>query len=282
MEYWNKIKRTAKNILRPLVYKRKIQGYCIGLPKSGTHSIAAIFKKNYRSKHEPDKYELQKKIINIYKNKLLCDEFKKYVREREKKLCLDFNSSYLNVYIADVLVKEFPQAKFLLTIRDCYSWMDSAYNQLLSGNFEKYQNKNFIDFIKCLLKIDNYEYKNEERVVLEKANVLLDHRLPSTECLLNFWTSINKAMIDTIPNQRLLIVKTNEIDKNLEKISNFFSIPRESLDVTKTHMFKAHKKFNILSELPREFIEMQVKKYCKELMYEFFPGTKYNAQRVKN
>ena len=282
MEYWNKVKRTAKNILRPLIYKRKIHGYCIGLPKSGTHSMAAVFRRNYRSQHEPAKFVLLKKIIEIDEKKLSCDEIKTFVRKREKILCLDFNSSAFNIYLADVLVAEFPASKFVLTIRDCYSWLDSCYNHLLSTNFEKNHYKHFPAFINWMFETEKYEYKDEEKEVLGRATKQIDYRLPSTECLLKYWNSMNKKMIEAIPKNRLLIVKTNEIKSNLKHIAKFFTIPIESLDHTKTHQYKAHQNYNIVSKMSYNFVEMQANRYCRDLMDEFFPGTIYSAQRFTN
>jgi hypothetical protein len=45
---------SSKNIVRP----RKFKAYCVGTAKSGTHSLADVFSKNYRAQHEPEGQQL--------------------------------------------------------------------------------------------------------------------------------------------------------------------------------------------------------------------------------
>lgn len=54
----NNLKIIIKNNLRSFVKPQKFRAYCVGTAKSGTHSVSAIFEKNYRASHEPEGAQL--------------------------------------------------------------------------------------------------------------------------------------------------------------------------------------------------------------------------------
>ena len=58
-------------------------------------------------------------------------DLQQLVHRRDKALWLEMEASAFNVHVLDLLVQEFPHARFILTIRDCYSWVDSALNHQL-------------------------------------------------------------------------------------------------------------------------------------------------------
>ena len=57
---------------------------------------------------------------------------------RDHALALEVDSSALNFDLLDLLLSEFPDARYLLTIRDCYSWCNSVFNHTLRnrGNLD--------------------------------------------------------------------------------------------------------------------------------------------------
>ena len=99
--------------------------------KTGTVSIHAIFRKaQYRcGEHEPESRFLINKILTFYNGKIDTNEFTLYVKHRDRRLGLEMDVSHLNYHLLDILVNEFSEAKFILTIRDCYSWLDSFMDQ---------------------------------------------------------------------------------------------------------------------------------------------------------
>src|SRR5262245_1998795 len=107
---------------------RRTRLYCVGTGKSGTHSIASMFSKNVRAGHEPEAVPLMEKFIAWKGARLDEAQFTQWLRARDRRLALEVDSSTLNRDIAGILVREFPGARFVLTIRDCYSWCNSHMN----------------------------------------------------------------------------------------------------------------------------------------------------------
>jgi hypothetical protein len=172
---------------------------------------------------------------------------------------LELDSSQLNYFLLDSLVSEFPNAKFILTIRDCYSWLDSCINHQLSRNcYPNWQRLRDFRFD------SNSEYKEEERI-------LAQHGLYTLDGYLSYWAEHNREVLTTVPKEKLLVVRTHEIPQEIEKIADFLSISLDKLNLSKAHSFKAKNHFNILSEIDKQFIDNKVNLHCKSLMDEFFP-----------
>ncbi len=242
---------------------RRIHAYCLGTAKSGTHSLAGLFQENYRTAHEPDDKVAINLILGAANGKVNNGEIVKYLRKRDKQLCLELDSSQLNYFFFHIFVEEFANAKFILPIRDCYSWLDSLINHQLArpATSEWY-------------KLRDFRFKRKESKYSEKEQILAEHNLYTLDGYLSYWRTHNMKVSSGIPEDKLLVIRTKDISKESRKIANFLGIPESTLDKSKSHMFKAEGKFNILSRIDRQFLEGKVNAYCKQLMDRFFPEIK--------
>lgn len=242
--------------------KRRLHVYCVGLGKTGTRSMDGIFSKCYRSEHEPFGKELATVILAREKGIITKHEFRQYVLYLDRKKQLEFNSSFFNAWQLDIFVKEFPEAKFILTIRDCFSWVNSVMNDLMNEDPDMTVVKQFIN---GSLKKNSYQYAKEETILREEKLYPLD-------CLFSFWVKINNSILSKVPKERLLVVQTNEISRKLGEISDFLEILPSTLDVTKTHLNKSHKHKDVLAKIKKEYLLNKANVHCKGLMDQYFPG----------
>lgn len=242
------------------LHPRRFHAYCAGSPKSGTHSIAALFYKNYRAKHEPESLHLIDMILAKVNGTVGEGEFAEYVRARDKRLWLEFDSSHLNYFLLDILVSEFDDAKFILTIRDCYSWLDSVMNHALG----KPHSERWRQLTRYKNKVENFRYADEERFLAERG-------LNPLDAYLSNWANHNQKVINAVPKDRLLVIRTHEISKEIGRIADFVGVPAESLDRANAHAYKARQSFDILSQLDPGFLEAKVNTHCKDLMSTYFP-----------
>ncbi len=249
------------SVLRPLVYQRKFQAYGVGTAKTGTHSISGMFEAKYRAAHEPESERVLRVILDSANGSINEEQRIEFIKKRDKRLWLEMESSLLNFYFLDILVTEFPQAKFIMTIRDCYSWLASIINHQLtypaSGNWVKLRELNY--------QTDKFEHTKEEQVLAERGLYTIDGYLSS-------WADRNKKILATVPKERLLIVKTDEITQSIPTIARFMEIPVDNLDASKSDSFKAiREEFDILSHINTKFLRQKVDIHCKDLMDEYFP-----------
>ena len=257
----NKLKKifTSSFIFR-LLNPRRTHIYCVGTAKTGTHSMAAIFNGNLRSTHEPENRKLIKKIMKFEAKSVDNIELRNFVINRDKRLWLEVDSSQLNFFILEQLVSLFPDSKFILTIRNPLSWLDSYINhQIARGGSD-----DWIQIRNLRFRPDIYSHSKEERV-------LKDNGLYTLDGYLSDWSHHNNKVIDTVPPDRLLIVRTDEINKRYKDIVNFVGLPGININKENLHVYKAKRKYYILDKIDKEYLGYKVKEHCGELIAKFFP-----------
>ena len=244
----------------PYLRPRRFHAFGVGSPKSGTHSLADLFKR-YRTWHEPERERFMRIIRDRGDGRISDSEARDKIRKIDRRKWLEINSSYLNYFFLDLLLEEFPQAKYVLTIRDCYSWLDSMFNQLLGRPHEDYQ----VQFHQWYAdSMSPGRYAKGDQVLAERDLWPLD-------LWLRIWKEHNQRVLDLVPGEKLLIIRTPEIRRDIPKLESFLGIPPDTLDASRAHSFKAAKKFGLLSEIDRDYLESCVETHCRDLMQRFFP-----------
>src|SRR5687767_10816826 len=119
---------SCKRLLVGPYRARRAHLYCVGTGKSGTHSVVSMFSKSVRAPHESEATVLMEKFLAWKSGDLDQTQFRQWLVARDRRLALEVDSSNLNRDILPFLLREFRDARFLLTIRDCYSWCDSFMN----------------------------------------------------------------------------------------------------------------------------------------------------------
>lgn len=254
------LKKAVITRVRPYVRKRKFQVYCVGIAKSGTTSLSGMFMKNYSASHEPETELMIETVISRANGSVSDIELAKFVRKRDRRLWFEMESSFLCCFLVDVLVREFPDSKFILTIRDCYSWLISIFNHKLSRTLSFYHQ----DFVDWWLGPKRKDYTNKEKLLAENGLCTLNSYLSA-------WNKHNSTVLEKVPESRLLVLRTNEITKSIPQIAKFLDIPAESIDRTSSHLYKAKDSVEILNRLDVDFLDDQVDLHCKRLMRQFFP-----------
>jgi hypothetical protein len=266
MEGMQKTKRRIRALedwVSRLTYKRKCRLYCVGTSKSGTHSINTMFNNSVRSQHEPESGKTIRKIIEIYSGNIYDKDIKHYLRKRDRRLCLDVDSSQLNFFFINELITEFTDARFLLTIRDVYSWLDSFINDSL----RRQSPKDWIMLREMIFRSDVFTHPPEE-------NALRSRGLYTLDGYLTHWANHNQNIISSVPRERLLIIRTNEITGKAIDIAKFAGLSKDAVNRSMTHSYKNPKKYGILHKIDRNYLEQKVGEHCRPLMEKFFPYIK--------
>ncbi len=256
----NKIKYLIPDSLRNKIHPRKFHCFCIGAPKSGTTSIAGLFNKYYRSSHEPERRAIIYFMNDHFKGLKSDHEYMNWLKIRDKRVWLDMESNCFLGYRIDLLIRAFPNSKFILSIREPLSWLDSMINHTI----------NYPPTSEEVIRLWHSIYFLPEKYPhTSKDQVLKQYNVYSLEAYLRYWSHSIKSVLENIPSKQLLTVKTNEFEENKLSIAQFLNIPESSLDFKSSHLNKAPRKYNLLSKIDREFIHEQRDKYCGELIEQF-------------
>lgn len=258
------IKRPIRDALgnlgaRRFLYPRRFHAYCCGTGKTGTHSIQAIFS-NYRSVHEVD-LERTIYLATAYLDKKLSDdEIMRLLKKRDRILWHEMDSSLVNGAIVKPLAKAFPEAKFILTIRDVLSWADSTFNHQINKSVPELWQK--LDH--SVMKLDNFAPTKWDAPLTERG-------LYPLAAYFRNWATHNSGVLENVPNDRLLIVKTKEIRNRISEMAAFVRVPADTLDPGLAWSYTASDKHDVLAQIDQSYVREMAEKYCSDLMKRFFP-----------
>ena len=183
----------------------RFRAFGVGCAKTGTNSLARMFARDYRSAHEPAKHALLALILSAQATDA---EFRASVRGVLDPLDLEMNASQLNGYIVETLVALYPEARFVLTIREPASWVRSfANHQLTRGELARGS---------LWARFRNLRFLGEDR---PDGNALY-----TLDQYLRFWLSHNLNVLAVVPRERLLMVRTEHLDAEIPRLAKFLAI----------------------------------------------------------
>lgn len=243
---------------------RRTRLYGVGIGKSGTHSLAEMFSNSVRARHEPGALELIDRAFDWLEGRTSEPQMIAWLHERDRKLALDVDSAGINWLILELLLREFPDARFVLTIRDCYSWTDSSMSHLLR----------MWDADERWFKVVRYYYEQEPVVYAPEERLLEANGIYPLERYFAHWKTRNEDVLEKIPSERLFIVRTDQLGERAFEIADFAGLPRTAVRIDRTHAYANPDKRSFLRELDRAFVERCADKYCRPLMARFFPEIK--------
>lgn len=250
--------------LRP---KRRFHVFGVGTAKSGTTSLAAMFRQ-YRTAHEIDADRTIAQIIAHETGEMSDEDFARFVRQQDRKYWLEFNSSQLNFFLLDQILEFSDNATFVLTIRDPISWVNSFINHQINNPIpddSPWQRLRDMRF-----QPERYAHAAEELVLKENGLYTLDGYL-------TYWRQHNKTIIDKVPESRLLIVRTDRLSSSLQEVANFVRVPLETIRADLSHSHIARANHDLISKIDKAFINEKLRQHCADLIAAYFPDLSANA-----
>lgn len=263
----DQVRVEESRVLAPRPVERQFRAYNVGIAKTGTRSMAGIFSR-YRSLHEflfPDTV----RAIGDRKSGVMSKrEFGEFIRWRDELTRLDMDSSSFNCCYADILAEEFPDARLVFVIRDCYAWLDSMLNMCLF--LGPLMTDWMVDYIATFLgpgfRIDLSERPDELHAALPGM----------VEAGLRYWSTTNKFVLDHLPADRSLILRTRELSQSLPLLASFLGVSVDTLEPQLSRLNTGERKYELLQVIDRDMLAGLAEEHCGDLMREFYPGTTLN------
>jgi hypothetical protein len=263
------IERTCHGILQRLAalvprraMPRRTRLYGVGAPRTGTHSLAAIFDRSVRARHEPELRFVAQLVLAHHRGELPFDELRRVLRTRDERLRLDVDASHANVFLVAALLAEFADARFVLTIRDCFSWTDSAMNHVLNSRRGSAADRQYLDF---WLAPGARSYSKHDAF-------LRDRDLPSVDGWFATWARHNMHVLESVPPDRLLVVRTHELAMEQERIATFAGLPASCIARTFRTRGAARAKHDVLAAIDPTYVADRAAAHCGALMRRVFPS----------
>lgn len=242
-----------------MLRRRRLRLFGIGSPKSGTHSLAGIFEAHYRTAHEPEALVLVELIVAVAEGRATTDDLVAYLRSRERRLRLEVNCAGLNGLVVEHLVPLSRRARFILTLRDPYSWLESLIDHSLRG-----------DPAPAYLRLRHLRYGGD-RPHPPAERVLAEHGLYTLDGYLHSWAERNERALDVVPADRLLVVRTEQLGRRLPDIAAFAGCPASHLDASRSHEYAAPHRSGLLDRIDPGYLRERVDHHCRPLLEGWFP-----------
>lgn len=237
--------------------QRRFRLYALGLPKTGTVSIHALFGK-FLSGHEFWQWDTNQKFIQFTEQAIGRNEFREFLIMRDAAASLEMDSAYFNRYYINILSEEFADAKFVCLIRDPESWVRSQINYFIDTEKEALQSK----------RIDNGFPFDLPRGDQASRDELLLHIDDYIEVTFKSWANAYRMILsqtEKISPERYCFIRTNEISQKLGAIAEFAGVSETNLIADKAHSNKADYRVDVLKMVSPVLIAQYYNRHCKEL-----------------
>lgn len=241
--------------LRP----RRFQAYCIGAAKTGTTSVAGMFAEAARAGHEPEPRLTTALVIDHLEGRIDEDTLAGRLRERDRRLRLELESAHPLGYVAGTLVRTFPEARFVVTVREPRSWLESRLNfhhAVHPPAWERYR---------------EYFWTSRHQGHAPEEAVLADYGLCSIDVYLAQYADHYRRVLSEVPEDRRLVVTTADIDRRGAEIAAFLGV--DAGRVVASHEKQAADKINPLDRMDRGYVDARILHHCRPVIEEFFPRT---------
>ena len=238
----------------------RVKAFCVGQAKSGTASLVGLLSANYRAAHEPERPELLSIILRESRGELSAAAFRELLLERDVRLNLEYDVSWTNQFVIDHLLHVFPASKFIILIRDSYTWLQSAIGHLISREMPS----EILNFLPWWIKPERFPHSRHDRALAERG-------LYSVAAYLHTWNGHVDRCTRSIPADRRLVLRTHELARSHRQLADFLEIPVDSLDVGRGHQNRSTWPDRIESLVDQAYIDEMVQSICADNLALHFP-----------
>jgi len=251
--------------LWPILRPRRIHVYGVGAPKTGTVSLARLFG-NYRTGHEAHPDQSADIVAAGAKGKELRD----CVRKRDHRWRLECEVGYFLVYFVEALATEFPDATFICTVRPPRSWLRSIIDQTINNSRE--------DLPGGYLCLRDYSFGEIPGRYPEQERPLAENELHTLNGYLSYWAFHYRRVLDALPPDRRLFLRTQELTEAADRIADFVGVPESSLQAERAHAHRTSEKHGLLNEIEESYVQSMISTHCEEIMNRLTQETPITLQ----
>jgi len=267
-DWRTRIRTAGQALLAPLLGRRsasrprRFHAYAIGLPRSGTHSIAAMFEARFRAAHEPALVDSLAHTMRWNRGAHSPARMRAILRWRDARLGLEMEAAHYLHHVAPLLAQEFAEARFVLTVRDPISWLESEINQNLRSSAYPFWRA---------LERQRYEphataFPAEERSIEELGCA---HPIAA---YLGYWREHIQGVLDAVPHDRLLTLRTHELTERIPELAAFVGVDPDAIDQARSRSGVGEdKRFDLRASIDAGYLAESVERHCADLAARWFP-----------
>lgn len=256
--------RRIPDHLRP----RRLHVYGIGTGKSGTTTLARMFG-DYRAAHELDARHLVPIATAVISGELAPDtpRVRLALRRRAARFHLEVDAAGFLNPLAATLASLSPDARFVVTLRDCFSWVDSRIEWDL--RYQDAQDPVFSPLAAAYYAKYPMDFAPEEAPLRDAGVQPLDTYLRS-------WAERNAGALRAAAPERVLVLRTEDLDGAADDLARFAGVPVGTVHAA--HANSNSNRVGVLARLPRDFVVERARRHCAEIMETYWGPDWCNLQ----
>jgi hypothetical protein len=175
------------------------------------------------------------------------------------------DSASFNHFYLDLLVEMFPQAKFIFTIREPYTWMNSYCKMLLRyGRLFATQGVEppqwMTDYGRILFGTFTWEPFTSLEAFQSQLATLVDG-------FVRHWGEANRRIFALLPRARALVLRTHELSTQLDVLAQFMGVPRQTLSAIDRRNVNPDQS-NVLQDLDSTFFQERCVLYASDVLQQ--------------
>lgn len=246
---------------------RRFHAFGVGLAKTGTSSLAECFAE-YRSGHEFMFQETVEELGRLAEGRSTALELREFLRRRDAAVGLELDSASFHHFYIEHLLEEFPSAAIVYTVRDCLSWTES-FLQMMLRNYARRAADGIPEWQLTLGRLmvgvfDPGAFASHARLVRELPDLV--------EGYLSYWARANRRVLDVLPAERSLCVRTGGLSSSLPNVARFVGADPARLRPDAFHANAGDYREPLLATLDPAWLSERAREHCGAVTARLFPG----------
>lgn len=243
----------------------RFQAYVVGLPKTGSTSIATVFG-NYRTGHEWALMDLTAAGMARLAGQLCDAQFLAATGTRLVPASLELDSVTSHHLYADLLAERFGNALFVHTVRDVRSWVSSLLEMLLRKRLARLQ-----------VDVPYSVWERDYLALMTAGTYRLEHALTEDDAaslvpLMAYWARHMTQLPQMVPAERTIVVPTCQIGQRLGELADFVGVPVGNLRADLAHTNRAPRTLDRMGTYATPQLMAAYRLYCEPIMVDLFPA----------
>lgn len=231
--------------------------FALGPPKSGTTSIAGIFRDYCRADHEAHRPRTVAEMYAHFTGQLSDDDLMARYRARDKQLVLDVESNCFLTYRPDLLAATFPESRFIIAVREPRAWLTSIVDNNI--NFPRDKNDVLAQWHRVF-----FGEPRQQGTVYDEA--LVANGLYPVATYLKYWTTTYDKCLALVPKSRRMVVGTRQITARAPEMLEFAGYAPRTAALSASHKNRTKAKHDVLASVDETHVDNMVSEHCAALV----------------
>ena len=237
---------------------RRFHLVCMGLPRSGVVSLAALFG-NCRTAGEYAEAETIKVLTRHRRGDLDDDALRTYMARRDRESTLEMDAASFLYLASDTLLAFGDDTRFVLPVRAPAAWFESFMRELLRWHGQlRARDKAPPAWVQEYAEALFGRFEWEEITTPEARRAFLPD--VARRCLTH-WTRTTGKMLDDLPPERTLVLRTQDLGPMRARLAAFAGLSEDAL-TSQSHENASPPGPSPVAELPEGWLAETAAELC--------------------